>query len=92
VLINGYDALEWKPSPSPHAKGKQPSRPPHVSFTRTYEEIDAYTAMGLTAAEYHALPGTPEWADEESGGMSKCDVIIWRQYNRVLSNLDRGIF
>lgn len=91
VLIDGRDALEWKPPAQPHTKGKPHRAPPRVSYTRAFEEIEAYTAMGLTAAEYHRLPGTPEWADEDSGGLSKCDVVTWFNYHSALAKLSQGI-
>jgi hypothetical protein len=90
VTINGQDALVYQPPPDPSVKGKRPKKAPRVSYSRRFEEIEAYTAMGLTATEYAALVGTPYWAQD--GELSKSDVLAWWKYHIAIENLRTGIF
>lgn len=88
-MINGQDALVYRPS-APPGKNK-PKKAPRVSYTRRFEEIEAYTAMGLTSHEYEALPGTPYWVDDENP-LAKSDVVMWWRYHIAIENLRTGIF
>lgn len=89
MTINGQDARHYQPPPDPRQKGKH-KKAPRVSYTRRFQEIEAYTAMGLTASEYQALVGTPYWAQD--GELCKCDVLNWYEFHVAIENLRTGIF
>jgi hypothetical protein len=89
VRINGQDALSYRP-PTPAGKSK-PKKPPRVSYSREFEEIEAYTAMGMSHSEYEALPGIPYWTNEDQP-LSKSHVIAWARYHVCIENLRTGIF
>lgn len=88
-MINGQDARFYQPPPEPNHKGKR-KKAPHVSYSRRFQEIEAYTAMGLSTADYVALPGTPHWAQD--GELCKCDVLTWYDYHVSIENLRTGLF
>ena len=41
-----------------------------------YECESARIHAGMSIAEWDALPGTRQWLDPETGGRSKCDLLI----------------
>lgn len=55
-----------------------------ISYTMVYELEQARLYAGLTAAEFDAMPGTPEWCTEETGWRSKCHILLlYRMSNRI---------
>lgn len=88
-MINGQDALLYRP-PAPTGKSK-PKKSPRVNYSRQFEEIEAYTAMGMSLHEYEALPGIPYWTNEDQP-LSKCHVIAWHRYHMAIDALRMGIF
>ena len=55
-----------------------------ISYTIGYELEQARLYAGLTAAEFDAMPGTPEWCTEMTGWRSKCHILmLWRMSNTI---------
>lgn len=88
-MIDGEDALTWRPMPV--AGQSHQRRAPIAHYSGSFEAIMAYTAMGLSAQEYMQLPGTPYWVTRKSGGLSKSHVIAYYRYAAVLEQLRRGV-
>jgi len=61
-----------------------------VRYTDSFEAIEAFTTMGLTPAEYNALPGTPYWTTRAKP-MSKSHVIAWYRYHAAVQQLRTGV-
>lgn len=58
--------------------------PVNVTYSMAFEEQEARVLMGLTLAEYHALPGVPEWVDPDNPTLSKADVVaFYRLHSRI---------
>lgn len=48
-----------------------------MTYSLAFEELQALTAMGMTLADYEALPGTPDWINPAHPTLCKSDVIAW---------------
>lgn len=47
-----------------------------ITYTLAYEEEQARIAAGMSITDYDALPGSPMWINPETGGRSKCHIIL----------------
>ncbi len=49
-----------------------------------YELEQSRLYAGLTAAEFDALPGAPEWCTEATGWRSKCHILLLYRMSNVI--------
>lgn len=54
-----------------------------VAPRMSYEEMSACVRLGITWEKYQSLPGSSIWLDENTP-MSKCDVIMWYRYDKIV--------
>lgn len=55
-----------------------------ITYTLAYEQEQSRIYAGMSTVEYDALPGTPQWINPETGGRSKCDILIlYRMSNAI---------
>lgn len=55
-----------------------------ITYTINYELEQARLFAGLTAAEFDATPGSPEWCTEVTGWRSKCHILmLYRMSNAI---------
>ena len=74
-MINGEDALE-------HSFLGQSAT---VAAELKFEEMEACVAMGISYETYvNDYVGSPIWVDETTPPLSKCDVIMWFRYHKMV--------
>lgn len=58
--------------------------PVSIGYSLAFEERQARVEEGLTAEEYDALPGTPQWIIPGGPEWTKCHVIMgYRMAQRI---------
>jgi hypothetical protein len=49
-----------------------------------YELEQARLYAGLTASEFDAMPGSPEWCTESTGWRSKCHILLLFRMSKTI--------
>lgn len=74
MQVNGYPIDEYTYLRAPAS----------VTYTLEFEMQTARVEMGLSIAEFDALPGNPCWVSWENPTLSKADVLMIYRRNRAI--------
>lgn len=77
VQVNGYPIDDYTYLKAPAS----------VTYTLEYEMQAARVEMGLTLAEFDALPGNPCWVDVDNPTLSKSDILIIYRRNKAIPSV-----